>query len=439
MSDNPEAAQPAPEATPTPTPEAPVEAAPAVATTPKKKSKAPAIIIGSIVAAGCIAGVSFALVNTVFKSSDAVTEAISRLFSGNAPKNMEISGEVNLTGDGVHSKSGKLTIDTKMSSDNHASDTSLSLDATLGDGSNINLGLGTKVLASGDTYIKVSGVDSTTIDKIMRNSTITYGTEPTNCINDTTGLTNCGDDVDYGDAFGSAIFSGIFEALSMLNNIWIKIPGELISQYSGSTSGITLDQSSQCLLNAVNNMSDYGKTVSDLYKDHKFITSSTDNISVAKKNNDIYKLGIDNDKLAEFINAASNTQFASDIKACAGDSIKVAGDITSAQIAEVTKELPTTYVEIDGSYNITRLYVEGRPSNVNANVTADLSISYPSFVEVSAPSDAQDITTLITSLFMGGSSYMGGSDYIDFGDYDDYDFDFDSDDFDYDSLLQMLQ
>lgn len=445
MSDNPEVAQPTPEPTPTPAPEpapaTPAEAAPAPAAEPapvaaattvaKKKSKVPIIIASSVVAAGCIAGVGFALANTVFKpKNDAVSEAISKILSGNRPNNIAINGNISITGTNDYFKSGTITLDTKMASDTNVSDTTMSLKATLGDNSQINIGLGTKSLANGDIYVKLTGLDESTIDKIMRNSTLTGG--ETNCIDDETGMTNCGYGSEYDDSeiLGGSLFYGLGDSLTMLNDLWIKIPGEILSQTSSETSSFALDPSSQCLLSAMNNMSDYGKAVSDLYNDHKFVTSSTDNITVAKKNNDIYKISIDNDKLAEFINAASNTQVASDIKACAGDSIKVAGNVTSAQIAEFTKELPATYVEIDGSYNITRLYIDGG---------TDLSISYPASVDVTAPTDYQDITTLIMTLFMGGFDFDYDLDYD--GDYDDYDFDFDfdSDDFDYDSLLQMLQ
>ncbi len=465
MSDNPGDA-PAPEAVAPETPaaaapEAPAAPAPAAASTDavpaKAKKSKKGLIIGltcGILGAGAIAGGAFAIVN-LMKGGDPVSDAIIKLLDDGGAKNIAISGNLAYTpayGTSTGMGIGELSvdIDSKISTDTKVSDTDLKLKGNIA-GIDANIGLGLKVLASGETYFKISGFKDSFFTDLSGSTT--------NCIGGSYG-TNCDLDVDYSDVdctgmfdciepySGSSSFGGDFTqmfmgtvvtVLSGIDGQWVKIPADT---KLAPESLLTFNSSAQCLVSATKNMKDYGKELADLYKKYPYITSSTDNITIAKKKDTIYRLSFDNEKMASFMNEASNSKFVSDLTACSSNAV-VKTNVTAAQIKEVTDAMPPIYVEINGNKEFTRVYAEV------SGIKADLSFDYPASFDVTAPASAKDINDIFSEEMFsaqGGSSSFdledvfsgSGLDDYDFGDID-YDADFDSDSFDYDSLLQMLQ
>ena len=64
---------------------------------------------------------------------------------------------------------------------------------------------------------------------------------------------------------------------------------------------------------------------------------------------------------------------------------------------------PSVYLEIDDNYNITRVYFKTNLGDEagSMNVTADLAISYPNKLEVVAPDEYVDMSTLVNKLVTG--------------------------------------
>ena len=72
-------------------------------------------------------------------------------------------------------------------------------------------------------------------------------------------------------------------------------------------------------------------------------------------------------------------------------------------IEKIFENFPTIYVEIDDNYNFTRVYfkVTAGDETSSMTTTADLALSYPAKLEVAAPDDYIDMSTLVNNLVTG--------------------------------------
>ena len=157
----------------------------------------------------------------------------------------------------------------------------------------------------------------------------------------------------------------------------------------------------------------YKNEIVDAYKKNPFLKSSTKDLAIAKKNDTLYKIEFDYDKLANFVNEVSSKN---------GGSYSVsASDLQSS-----LSSLGDIYVEIDGNNNFTRLYANGQ----------DLTITYPSNINVVTPDDyttSDSLMEIFSSMFGGFSGSISGGNIYDCGDkcdVDDYDIDLNLDDLD---------
>ena len=165
--------------------------------------------------------------------------------------------------------------------------------------------------------------------------------------------------------------------------------------------GNTSSASSQCLVDALSGSSKYGDDIAKLYNDNQFITYSTDDIKIEKKKDTIYKLGLDYDKMAGFINAMKSSELMSSLKACSSE-VTTDKDVTAAELKESFANFPEVYVEIDGKNNFTRVYF-----TVDAiNLVADLSIAYPNTITVETPDSYLEASDYLSDIFgtFGGFS-----------------------------------
>ena len=390
MSDNPESA--APEASKDEAPakktqsqaESQMETTPAtepaVADKPKGKT-GKKVLIGALVVlglSGVAAGVTFALMNTVFKQEDVVAKAISKVLNGETPVRAEVEGKISFDGAGGSIqgiKSASVDLNTKFDRETKASDVDLKLKAEPEAGSALNFQLGLKTTSGGDAFVKIDGMDSS-IFSLMPSS----------------------------DLSGQESLAMAASVLSLVNGNWIKIPASASSSLSLDSFGGfgMVDGQAQCLVSAMNNISDYGKNLTELYNNNQFITYSTDNITIAKRKDTLYRLGIDSEKMASFINGLSSTKLVSDLSACAGDTVAISS-VSAEQINAVTGFLPTMYAEIDSDYNFTRLYFDTSESPLGLAVKADFVFSYPTSITVDTPTSYKDLTEVVTSLM---SSYF---------------------------------
>ncbi|MBR2658465.1 hypothetical protein IKD57_01025 [Candidatus Saccharibacteria bacterium] len=363
----------------------------------KKSGKKIGLIIGIIVGILAIGGgTAAALMLTVFKPADAVPKAIEKLLSGDTNKYLSVEGNIIGTPSGTASSivsSVNINFKAQLDMVAPANSVSATIAASIGDETDISFNVDEVQVADGDMYLKLDGVS---------------------------------------DALGeySSMIPGL-STIELIEGDWLRVSKSDFSQSEGM--GI-LDNSSQCLINAITNAPSYSNSLAEIYKQNQFVTYSTDNIKVDKKKNTIYRLGYNSDKLASFINAMSNSGFANDLLACTGGTA-TKQDVTASDVENIFSNFPTTYVEIDGNYNITRAYFDAS----DAGFTANLSIEYPSNVNIVEPNEYKNLSDYLSEILdniYSGGLYNFNFNIEDYGfDIEDYDYDYDYDfDFDFDSL-----
>lgn len=409
------ATPPAPEPAPTPAP-APEPVAPAPAPTPApaeepkgsmvepaKKSKKPALIVAIVLfvvalIAGAAAAIIFFDPFGMFGSrKDAVPAAIAKLFSDEAPNLVSIDGNVKLVANDSSSPFSTLTV--KFKTDGNAktteNSTSATVTAVLRDGTNFSFNVDEVKPSGNDLYLKLSGVS-----KALENM------DNTNCIDGEEG-TNCGDeidvdvidcDVDDDDCMEVGVdtdtIMGYIEIFEVIDDEWIYIPGSTFDSVTDMTS---VNDTTQCLIDAAGKMDKYDSDFTTMYKNNSFITYSTDNLKIAQKKDPLYRLGIDEEKMAGFINSMNNSGFMNEMLACTGGEA-TNQEVTAADLKGITSVLPAIYVEIDGKNNFTRVYLSMSDDSGNFDVTADLSLSYPDKVTIEEPGEYIEINEVINRI-----------------------------------------
>lgn len=392
MNENPEGAQtpltPAPEAAapapateaPAPAPAAPEPVAPAAPAAPKKKKTG--LIIGLVLGFLAIVGgvVAILFIFVFNKSGDPASNAFQKLLNGDN-RNIAVSGRVDVnTGTAatinytaaIDSVAKAGTVSARINTNVNGLDAEVEVEARLTGDENV--------------YLKVSGVKD-----IYLNALKQYGFD-------------C-DEMDCDSLISSSTSSSndMFSGFLSLEDKWIKIEGAKITSAFTLPAGLKLDD-----------ISSHKNEVIDLYKKYPFIVSDTKDLKIAKKNDTLYKITIDYDKLASFANEAVKNS---------GQSVDV------SQVKDAIEKAGDVYAEIDNNGNFTRLYAGGQ----------DITISYPTNITVSAPEDyttSSELESIFGQIF---SSFSGGSsNYNYYNEIDDCDIDDDgcldySTDFDWES------
>ena len=339
---------------------------------------------------------------------DAVSKAVTKLLKGEV-KDTTFSGTLNVTASNSSLPFSKIgaTFDGGYVFSTNENYTNATLTADFDGGSSVKIGVSEVFDKSENLFIKLTG-DSSSAAKVE-----------TNCAGDTTGMTNCGNDddddlmvvdcdsedgdecYDYDDDDYDVVmpvdYSQIFESIiAMVGNKWIRISSSDLKSYIGSSAGSTSTNAmSQCLISALSTSKSTTVDLIGLYEKNSFITSSTDDVKISKKNNKLFKLGLDTEKLAAFINEVSGSIDASALKKCG---VKV-GEVSADNLAKIVNYLPTTYVEINGNYEVTRLYLSFKSSSLGIEATADVDLKYDGTVTINTPTEYTDFSDL-TKAFM---------------------------------------
>ncbi|MBR0479753.1 hypothetical protein IJJ49_00590 [Candidatus Saccharibacteria bacterium] len=380
---------------------------------PKKKV---GLIIGIIILIIALigGGVAAAFMMGLFGGGDPVAAAIAKMTGENRPENVSLSGTITVMPDNASMGVSKVVIDLKSSAQTSSliNSTTATLTATMGE-NEIEVSLGEVYAANGDLYFNISGIDEA-IDTLMNQTPVQLNDEempelpdgempdddlmPTvDCIDETDCIEQQGESmIDLSGMAG--IIASIFGAV---DGEWIRIPTDSLSDFSSSFG---VDSSTQCLIEAANNATKKGNSVAEIYSKHAFISGSNENVSVAKKNDPIYKIVFDEDKMKEFFEAVDTADIYDD-SSCATEEVS-----TSEAVAAI-KSLPTIYTEVNSENQFTRFYVSS--SNNGSTIIVDLSIGYPTNISVSEPEEYIDFEDLLTGIFMSMFDY---SDYeaIDF-------------------------
>jgi hypothetical protein len=302
---------------------------------------------------------------------DAVSKAIVKLLSSTeGPKKLGTKGTVEVT-------AGSASIPFKT------------IDATIDAGYDVETGK-----SSGDVTLGVafSSTDETTIklSEMLVDKKL-YLKATTDKEVDTTDIDEDDETAQYSLMIASFI--------NMLGGKWISM--SLTDATSGLPSGST-NETAQCLIEAMKDTSDTKIDLGGIYENNKFVTSSTDSLKISKKNDPLYKLGVDSEKAASFVNAVANELGSSDAAKCIDTTSSE--EVTAEQISEIVKELPDVYVEVNSDYNFTRFYTNYTASDESLGIKVDLTLNYNPTIEATAPSDSIKLEDLFRSMYQNPSA-----------------------------------
>ena len=375
-----------------------------------KKSKKKAFTIGAIVfiLIALICGVAAVVVIMLGNNGDRLSKAIEKALNGEMPTIISAQGKIESSTEVADSyvqtdavSTGNLTIDFNGTFDTTSNMNKVSADIMMdyGSGQTIPLTIEEMRNKTGDTYFKFSGLNnlinmfgstalttdaSTTSDVAVNcaDSAGCSGTDCTNCVSTSTTTSSL-----------VSTFGGLLEAA---NNNWILISDEFGEEMKGLD---LFDNTSTCLINAFSTLPNYSNDIIAKYKANPFITSSTENLGIAKKANTLYRLTFDSNKLSAFSNSLGNNGFVNELNACTSSTASNSGT-SATMIEQIFDNFPAMYVEIDDNNNFTRVYFQlNTTSGATSNATtADISLTYPKEFKISEPTDYITMSQLLSNV-----------------------------------------
>ncbi len=340
-----------------------------IAMKPAKKSKVGliiGIILGIAVLAGGIAAAVFFLPGLF--NNDPVGAAMQRIMSGTAPKNVAVDGDFNIliNQSGSPIKRINIDLDTDVVTGSMINTSSAVLTITDSNNKDYSVKFNEVYTADGNIYFKVDGASSA--------------------------LEGFSSMLPISDSFG------IVTVLGSLEGTWFRVSADTIKSLGESASGET-ESPISCVANLVSTLDKSGKTTADLYSKNPFITSTTENVFIPRKQSQVYRINIDSDNFVNFVNSINNSGITNDIYTCLGYENSVSLDKNS--ISKLVETLPKVYAEVNGNNDFSRLYLESDLAEGAATITIDLGFTYPSAVNVNEPVEYTDFSELITQMMSG--------------------------------------
>ena len=429
----------------------PMEQAPVFVDKPKKKT-------GLIVAIATFAvlliggGVAAAII-LLTGGGDAVSKAMNRIMAGNTPANVAIDGTIELRSNDDNSpvESIKFDLDSNLVRNSMVNTSSATVTLSIKDMDDISFEFDEVYADNGELYLKLDGVSEAlqnpglltmlnggtlnTVNQPALNSEpvdcaadgdttdcaapvegaevtaespeiVAEGTEvtteiaepATNCVTDGTGMTNCTPTTT--GSFDNSMLESLSAVLGIVDGIdgqWLRISSEEMGMV---TSGGALPSSNvSCITGLVSDLNTGSTSAAEAYDKNPFVKSTTEGLTISKKNNPLYKLSVDSTKFADFVNSMDNSGLANDVYACLG--LQNNASMTAADVQKIVDSFPTIYAEVNSDNNFTRLYLEGDSEEANMTILIDLSFTYPDSVNVNAPNDYQDFSTVLQTMFSG--------------------------------------
>lgn len=390
---------------------------------PKKKKKV-GLIVGIIIAAVVLigGGIAAALIIMNMNKTDAVSAAMNKLMSGDGPENVVADGTIDILPNDANSPFSRVSIALNSGVIMGSNINTSSAVVTIVDSSNNNYSVEFDEVyaANGDLYLKVDGAtamledlqnliisqsypleDPYILEDCATDDTDCIELRDTKCAEDENGAMVCDvvdvEEIDANEDLisgGDLLSGGLLDVIETIDGEWIKISTEDMGLL---TDGLTSQSNFSCISNLVNDINKNSNSAIELYNKYPFYSSTSENLVVASKNNPIYKLVINADNFANFVNSINNSVLSSDIYTCLNLDDNVS--MTSEDIAEIVKQLPEMYVEIDANNNFTRFYTKTETEE-GAEVIIDLSFTYPSNINVSEPVEYVDFMDIMQEIML---------------------------------------
>ena len=391
--------------------------------TPPKKKKT-GLFVGIAIATVLLicGGIVAAIMIMNANGGDAVSQAIKKIAEGNAPANVAIDGTINIVPKSANSpiKGFEIAIDSKAASKSMLNSTEVEVTATFQDGEDVSFKVDEIYAANGDLYFKLDGITDAIRDySYLSTVTVNNGDIEeynSNCVEDENGEVNCeagAAEVDCTNDSDEGCVTGLEEPViteqddttlemieslsgltSMLDGEWLRVPMEQISQLTdtvGTNNGVA------CVANFMSEANKNNNSISSAYNKNAFITSTTEGVTIASKNNSpVYKVTIDTNKLEGFVNSVQDLEFVKDFSTCMGGS---SSTINTDALINQLGELPDLYAEVDNDYNFSRIYF-AVDSSSDYTLTTDFSFTYPETINVAEPTEYKDFSDFMQEMML---------------------------------------
>lgn len=379
------------------------------ASAPEKKPKKTGLIVGLIIclfiAVGCGVAAILLLMNG---DRDPFAAAAKKIINGDIPDNVAITGTIEVESNDTSSQisNAKISIDSKSKTTSLINNTVTDITLTLRDEKELVYRLSEIYAENDDLYIKVE--DHTIVeedDDLLNVTDCLDGAEGTDCVEAQTTncegveganctepvVTECEGDECLESTFDIDIAEIISGVVGMIDGEWIRIPVEEMGSFNDESA--FLDNDLTCFVDVANGIETNINSIAEVYNKNPFFSSITENIPVSSKLNTIRQVTVDDEKFANFINSANSISAISDMYECLG--IEGRTNVTASEIAEAVGKLPAVYVEVDSDNNVSRLYTRILNEDETAVLTIDLSFTYPSIINVSAPVEYKSLDEVL--------------------------------------------
>ncbi|MBQ3464947.1 hypothetical protein IJH15_01840 [Candidatus Saccharibacteria bacterium] len=377
---------------------------PIATATPKKKKTG--LIVGLVICLFIAVGCGVAAILMMMNSSkDPVSTAVEKLLNGEVQANVGVNGSIEVLFNDSSSQVSKadIALNSQLKTGSMINSTTADVTLTMSDASESAFRLSEVYADSQDLYLKVEKKEMTILDETEKLL------DETNCIGDETGETNCLTETETtttttttttteeeSSLVVSDTASMVDSIIGMIDGQWIKLS---LASTGEMTGNVTLDSDVTCMVNAVKNMNTNSNSLAEYYKNNPFISSTTENIPVSSKLNQLRQIMIDTEKFTNFANAVQNTSMATAISECLESDDTT--QITTSDVVNNLSKMPAIYVEVNPDNTFSRLYTKISSDDGMYTITVDLSFTYPTSIDVSEPVEYTDFEQLMQGM-MGG-------------------------------------
>ena len=403
----------------------PMEKAAPVVEQPKKKKTG--LIIGIIAAVIVLlgGGIAAAIVIMNMNKLDPVTAAMKKIMDGEAPANVAIDGDINIAVNDSFSpiSNVKINLDSNMIASSMVNDSKAEITATIRNVGDLKVEFDEVYAGDGDLYFKIDGAT-----KALEESGLLY---LLNLSGQLQGEVDCGEDgycqteelqeitcpedetqcaeleIDdtemniLGDGAQNMLdvdaityFASLLNMIEVVDGNWLRVS---IDELNVLTDGELNNSEISCVTGLVSSINTNSNSAAELYGKYPFITATNKNVDLVSKNYPVYKVSIDSENFANYVNSIQNSDLSGKLYSCLGweDNVRVSEE----DAAEVIEKMPAVYAEVDNDNNFSRLYLNYDLNAENVGITIDLGFSYPNTVNVSEITDYQDFSKVLQEIF----------------------------------------
>lgn len=360
---------------------------------PKKKKTGLIVCIVILVLALIGGGVAAALVLMNQKKTDPVAEAVSKIMRGGGAENIAVSGTIGFE---MKDKSSPISgleidLDSKVVASSMINSSQAKVTVTLKNGGEYSVSFDEVYAANGDLYFKIQGINEALEEsRILQDGAGTTGTlEENNCVTDESGKTNCtSETVEVVSCEGEAdcvapeaglvapsgletgYLSQLLGVVGTVDGEWLRVSTDELNLVSGDALP---DSRVSCMADMMTSIKSSSNVVAEAYNKSPFVTSTSENIPIASRQNPVYEVHINSDNFANFIGSIQNSSLATNLYSCLGWHGNVQPNTDN--IATLIDSLPKMYVEIDENYNFTRLYLENELMQERQNFSTTIDVN----------------------------------------------------------------